>query len=346
MSRSANLDNIDCPICLTRSRDKLLGLKMRERNFLPTEVSIFYCDTCDFAFGAPADENEYTKYYTTEQNDNVGAFDDQSVLDVQRYRGQCEAISPFINADRPLDILDIGCGRGGLLQTLKLAFPHHRFFGSDPNISQSLIDACRGINLNKDWSSHALKFDLIICSHTLEHIIDLRDLSRMARLLNKNGVMYIEVPDASRYHLFPRREYLYYFDRLHVNHFSLKSLGTLFAKAGLGITSHGFADFEYKDNKNYPAIYVLGSASSIGPIGSTNGNLRNLLQKYLSSENDNLMQRIAGFPREPYLVYGFGDNFFRNFGPDSPLHPAQILAIVDRDWDTLSVHPTRICTSS
>ena len=336
MSRSANPDTIACPICQSPGHDKLLGLTMRERKFLPTDVSIYLCDRCDFAFVAPADEIEYGKYYAIEQNDNVGAFDGQSALDVERYRGQSEAISPFLKADRPLNVLDIGCGRAGLLQTLKLAFPRHHFFGSDPNISQDLIDACPNIKLNRDWSSYAMKFDLIICSHTLEHIIDLTDVMRIANLLNEDGTLYVEVPDASRYHSFPRREYLYYFDRLHVNHFSLQSLEAILSRAGLEIISYGFADFEYKDNKPYPAIYALGSASSGERIRPSGGSLRNSLKEYLSSERDKLFARMAEVPRDPYLVYGFGDNFFRHFGPGGPLHHAEILAVVDRDWEALS----------
>ena len=67
-------------------------------------------------------------------------------------------------------------------------------------------------------------YDVIILSHTLKPVVDLHSLSVFSHLLSPDGRLYVEVPDALRYIDFTRREYLYSFDRLHINHFTTASL--------------------------------------------------------------------------------------------------------------------------
>ena len=66
----------------------------------------------------------------------------------------------------------------------------------------------------------------------------------LKKLLNPNGIIYIEVPDANRYsnyYVVP----FYYFDCEHINHFDINSLKNLFednefkcSNRGSGQTMH------------------------------------------------------------------------------------------------------------
>jgi len=69
-------------------------------------------------------------------------------------------------------------------------------------------------------------YDLIIFSHVAEHLVDFGIFSRFSEMLESGGKLYVEVPDMLRYGEFRRRSFLYYFDRLHINHFSPQALAS------------------------------------------------------------------------------------------------------------------------
>ena len=95
------------------------------------------------------------------------------------------------NMIRPLDVksmLDVGCGQGSLLAELKLEFPYLEPYGAD--ISKTGIELAKKkvpdgqfwvINIARDALNK--KYDLVICSEVLEHIVDdtraIRNLRQM-----------------------------------------------------------------------------------------------------------------------------------------------------------------------
>jgi Methyltransferase domain len=184
-------------------------------------------------------------------------------------------------------------------------------------------------------------FDLIVLSHTLEHVVNLQEISAIRNLLVPGGFLYIEVPDASRYADFPRREYLYYIDRLHINHFTPASLSHLLKEQGMFLTWVGRHDFQYKDDRLYPACCVLATTSAVGRTAiSGTTPLADALPRYLRDEAQKARtwrQHLVGDrqPAPPILVYGFGDNFFRALNPDGPLAGLHVQAIVDQRWQSL-----------
>ena len=79
----------------------------------------------------------------------------------------------------------------------------------------------------------------------------------MYSLLTKDGLLYIEVPDSLQYANYNRKEFLYYFDRLHVNHFTPQSLVRLLTPTGFGYLQHFEYGFPYRDGQDYPALGML-----------------------------------------------------------------------------------------
>ena len=58
---------------------------------------------------------------------------------------------------RPQSILDFGCGKGALLQTLEEKYPHINFIGYDPAVL--------------DYNTlPTQKFDVVFCNDVLEHV--------------------------------------------------------------------------------------------------------------------------------------------------------------------------------
>jgi|GEM_PF-4435798 len=102
---------------------------------------------------------------------------------------------------RRLDILDAGCGRGGLCRTL--AGHGHRVEGIDlscdnvaearritngPNIAYRQADLC-------EWRGDR-RYDAVVCGYALEHIAEpARALAGLRRLVRPDGIILIAIPN-------------------------------------------------------------------------------------------------------------------------------------------------------
>ncbi len=334
MARSM-LPEASCPICAAHANG-VLELHLAERRWLPSAIAVASCAACDFAFVCPADAENYANYYAETTNDLL-SVSNPCETEQRRFDTQAGFLSPLLSEAAPKRVLDIGCGSGGLLHTLQRAFPQHSYHGVDPN---AVVGAApRGVTFSRKLDDSTQPFDLIILSHTLEHVVDLTAFASVLEVLATDGSLYVEVPDASRYADFPRREYLYYFDRLHINHFSMASLEKLLAGWGLALNWSSCHDFPYKDGQLYPARAILASrqAPTVPLLLELKEPLLAALERYRQAERGKAQDwqaRLAAFPQ--ILVYGFGDNFFRARAAGGPLSELNILAVIDRRWRDLN----------
>lgn len=141
----------------------------------------------------------------------------------------------------PKNVLEVGCGAGGILAGFKDA--GCKVLGLD--FDESYLKAARdnGI-LVKRGSLEQLepnsKFDLIILSHVLEHIVDpLTFLRQLVMYLEDEGVLYIEVPslnlvDEGGY----GTDLMSYWQNAHTIHFTRETLKLLCKQAGLARVKH------------------------------------------------------------------------------------------------------------
>lgn len=250
-----------------------------------------------------------------------------------RYAGQMTVLQPVLGTQRALRVLDVGCGQAGLLRTLHERYPGHSYWGVDPNVSVTQR-ADQSICFSTDWKTLDGSFDLIILSHVIEHLVDFEDIAKLSRRLTEGGKVYIEVPDASRYGTHLRREFLYYLDRLHINHFTESALRRLMTRCGLHTFATGRSEFEYKDSKPFPAIYAMASGTTV-PTTPEDGlpsgvPLHRVLQDYLADELARAHVVRQKFEQlGPIVAYGFGDNFFKSIASGGPLDGILIAAIID-----------------
>ena len=111
----------------------------------------------------------------------------------------------------PNKILDIGCGGGVLLHTLKSFFKDSSLFGVEPTSSfadlskrRTGADIVNGYFNNETFNNH--RFNLITCCQVLEHVEDLKTfVFDIKNVLQLKGYLYIEVPDISDFNSLPIR---------------------------------------------------------------------------------------------------------------------------------------------
>ena len=101
------------------------------------------------------------------------------------------------------NILDIGCGNGGLILRMHLG-GFHNVTGIDPYLTDNLQYA-NGVNIYKTslpefTNSTQKKFDLIMMHHSLEHMIDQkRPLQDAKNLLSEHGTILVRIPLCDSY---------------------------------------------------------------------------------------------------------------------------------------------------
>jgi SAM-dependent methyltransferase len=145
----------------------------------------------------------FSKYYNSDMSRGIDYYSMFGVKETQEYYEHIfDSIKKYITFDS--DIMDLGCGLGDFTKFLTER-GYRNVLGVDP--SERNIETARKKGINciqadsfSDDPNLIGKFDFIIFSHTLEHIFDtFSALENVKRMLKPNGIIYIEVPDASKY---------------------------------------------------------------------------------------------------------------------------------------------------
>lgn len=241
-------------------------------------------------------------------------------------------------------IIDVGCSNGGLLFALKnLGFTN--LTGFDPSFACIERVRSKGINAFNmtlpldDMMCHFCDenpFDMIILSHVLEHVFDVRSvLISLLPLLADRGRIYIETPDPARYdaNQFPP---LYFFDSEHINHIGRGSLLFLANSLDLFVLTLGQKLIRLQNKVCYPAIYSIFQLGDISNNGEALAeSLYDSLEYYVDTSLRGMkplhikIMALVG-DKTPFVLWGAGSLAQRLIGePWFPLHLLQ--AIVDRD---------------
>lgn len=152
------------------------------------------------------------------------------------HRAKRALVKQFIPAGTRLNILDIGCGTGKLLEELQ---KNGEVWGVD--MSEAAISLChrRGLTHVRTGKLPGLnlaqRFDVIICLDVLEHIKDDHQaIKNITKLLKPGGKLILTVP---------AYQWLYsYWDKIlhHYRRYSPQQLTRCFLGSGLEITKLSF----------------------------------------------------------------------------------------------------------
>jgi Methyltransferase domain len=272
----------ECPICGAREAAVLhhQPFVLPAGHPLGSGYDVVACATCGFVYAdTGVSQRQYDRYYaelSKYEDPATSTGGGEQPWDDDRLASTAATIARHL--PRPdAEIADLGCANGGLLRHLASA-GYRRLWGVDPSpqcaAAAGTVPGCTGLT----GSLFALPpeltgADAVVLSHVLEHLIDVRGgLAAAVRLLRPGGVIYVEVPDATRYAdclAAPFQD----FNTEHLNHFGPVSLRGLLQRAGLEVVTVERKTIAAAAAVPYPAVFgvgrrLTGSASLASPMAT------------------------------------------------------------------------------
>lgn len=329
-----------CPICLSREKKILYKQNFDNKVIsLMEKYDVVVCHKCGFVYAdnIPSQE-EFNRYYATMSKYE---FDYKNGLVSNDYTKHFKKIFNFLTPylkDKNASILDIGCSTGCLLSLFKQN-GYLNLLGVDPSVSCAMtvkkLYKIEAKNSNLSSFKTNEKFDLIILSAVLEHLVDLKtSLQKIQFLLKEHGLLFIEVPDATRF-----ASYIFtpfqQFSIEHVNYFSEFSIRNLLLKFSFKIIKTRKDKNEINESAD-PDIFILSKKSDFtrqNNLKITRDNIgESKIKKYISLcfKIDLKLKKIIQkklLKKNKIIVWGVGTHTQRLIGSGWDL--SKILYFVD-----------------
>lgn len=229
-----------CPICGTTTFLPLTACK--DFTVSHETFHVKQCTSCTLGITSPRpEEDNIPGYYKSEEYISHSGKSSQGIGHLYRIarsialRQKRKLIQKFHKTGT---LLDLGCGTGEFLFTMQQA--NWIVTGVEPSeIGRTKSGAITNTKIFKDISQINDKmFNAITAWHVVEHIPDLhKSLTKIKQLLEKNGVLFIAVPNYESPDAESYKSYWAAYDvPRHLWHFSQKSMKELLAKEGFTVT--------------------------------------------------------------------------------------------------------------
>lgn len=204
---------------------------------------IHRCDSCELGFLYPTINPGHLRRYYSQAYWRDFRFEQELGTHIEigrpRSAAQYDLVSSHVDFSAVQKGLEIGPGPGCISQNIKDKYPHISFTAIEP----SLDWAVNHLN-SKVFSSFYgdigelednEKFDLILSSHSLEHVPNLTDfMNTLFRLAKPEAIVFFEVPNCSDAYFRTSRR-----DQPHTYFFTASAMENLAAKTGFTVLELG-----------------------------------------------------------------------------------------------------------
>ena len=315
-----------CPVCNSEEANFIYKVQFAlfDNHPMMDGYNVVQCKQCSFIYAdTHVTQKELDNYYkklSKYEDKNIGTGGGYNKNDKDRLLKTAEFISSYL-PDKNARILDLGCANGGLLKELKsLGFTN--LVGLDPSsicveITKNEV-GCEAYQMSLFNIDESLgKFDLVILSHVLEHLLDLTStIHTLNNLLKEGSQLYVECPDASNYNKVihaPLQE----FNTEHINHFTEVSFENLFGLHGYQEICTGNKIMKIASDQDYYGVYGIFKKT----VGVSDYTLKpdeeiiDIIFDYIRKSErifDDILDNFSGIdPSESIALYGTGQFAFK-----------------------------------
>ena len=246
---------------------------------------IVKCQNCSLVFSSPVlPPGKISMLY----KESVCNYKEQIPYLIKTYLNIIKKIKSDI-AENP-KVLEVGCGNGFFIKALLDCGLTKEVFGVEPG-SKMVLHADEGVrsrikvNFFKQNLFPKSTFDLILCFHVLDHMIDPNEFIRGAQaLLKKNGYIIVVVHDTEGLSVKLFQEKSAIFDIEHIYLFNRKTLSKIFLRNKFKVVQifnlinsypldywikmSGFPSFIKKSSKFITTIFGINKKSISIPAGN------------------------------------------------------------------------------
>ncbi len=314
---------MNCLICKKSQnvkfhKDYLFEIEEDKKYF--KDVKIYRCDECDFCFVSPMPSNKDLNYFY----ENIYRSDGRPpYLVSENYEDQKKHyledknlsyllyLTSLIDVRKIKNLYDFGGGDGDLGYALKKKFPQLNLSCTEGDTYCEKILTDRGYTNYKNLNDINKKFDLIVTTHSMEHLPDINSIfEKFSEILNPKGYIFFEVPNCSKEYWQGRP-----YDGPHLLFYTKKSIEMLAKKHGYDFINFSFSAYSFKrDHKNqresqnsyYKRIKSIFSLSKI----------KTFLKKFVPNKMISLRQdylqtlRVRSEDKLMWFVNNTGDNCY------------------------------------
>ncbi|MEK7575003.1 MAG: class I SAM-dependent methyltransferase [Patescibacteria group bacterium] len=241
---------------------KMMDILIANRDRYNISIRTVLCQACGLVRSDPYYNtvtlshfynDEYRKLYAIKAGSVEDFFIEQTGFGKHIYDFLAEKI--FKREIKGKNVLEIGCGAGGILETFKKM--GNEVAGCDYGESYIQFGKSKGLNLFAGGSDTLLNTglaDIIILNHTFEHMTQpTKELEQIKKLLAPNGILYISLPGIYSIHdTYAGKLINGYLQNAHVWYFTLKTLTSLLSKCGFQLIA---------GNEIIMAVYKIGLTS-------------------------------------------------------------------------------------
>jgi SAM-dependent methyltransferase len=329
-----------CPVCSSG----IVECLHHQRFVLPAGhpladgYDIVSCVACGFVYAdVAASQADYDRFYA-----HFSKYDDQahstgsggSAVDRERLDETAAILSGYVPSTKR--ILDFGCAGGGLLTALKQRGYAH-LVGVDPSPASVRAALAAAGEAYQGWLTNfpreAGKFDCVVLSHVLEHVLELAPaLAALPSLLRDDALVFAEVPDAARY-----ADYVFApfqdFNTEHINHFSALCLDNAMARHGFARMGGGERLLRSSTHTFTPSVYGVYQSTPFAHPLRPEQNLRTPIARYIVRSSGLLAQIDAtisfALERSPELIVWGAGQLTLKLLAETRLGKANVIAFVD-----------------